>query len=249
MALPSSRQELVDYCLRKLGAPVIEINIDDDQISDRVDDAVQYYREYHSDAVIRTYVKHQITTADAANKYIDIPDRYIFVSRIFPMTNNSSSSSGMWSARYQMHLNDVYDLQYAGALVNYEMTRQFLEMLDMTLNGVPPVRFNRHMNRLYIDVDFANTIIPGDWIIIDASTTIDPDQYTDVYNDMFLKRYTTALIKKQWGANLIKFEGIQLPGGVTMNGRQLWDDANAEIDKLEDEMESKWEKPIDFFVG
>jgi len=249
MALPSSRQELVDYCLRKLGAPVIEINIDDDQISDRVDDAVQYYREYHSDAVIRTYVKHQITTANATNKYIDIPDRYIFVSRIFPMTNNSSSSSGMWSARYQMHLNDVYDLQYAGALVNYEMTRQFLEMLDMTLNGVPPVRFNRHMNRLYIDVDFANTIIPGDWIIIDASTTIDPDQYTDVYNDMFLKRYTTALIKKQWGANLIKFEGIQLPGGVTMNGRQLWDDANAEIDKLEDEMESKWEKPIDFFVG
>ena len=249
MALPSSRQELVDYCLRKLGAPVIEINIDDDQISDRVDDAVQYYREYHSDAVIRTYVKHQITTLNAANKYIDIPDRYIFVSRIFPMTNNSSSSSGMWSARYQMHLNDVYDLQYAGALVNYEMTRQFLEMLDMTLNGVPPVRFNRHMNRLYIDVDFANTIIPGDWIIIDASTTIDPDQYTDVYNDMFLKRYTTALIKKQWGANLIKFEGIQLPGGVTMNGRQLWDDANAEIDKLEDEMESKWEKPIDFFVG
>lgn len=249
MALPSSRQELVDYCLRKLGAPVIEINIDDDQISDRVDDAVQYYREYHSDAVIRTYVKHQITTLDAANKYIDIPDRYIFVSRIFPMTNNSSSSSGMFSARYQMHLNDVYDLQYAGALVNYEMTRQFLEMLDMTLNGVPPVRFNRHMNRLYIDVDFANTIIPGDWIIIDASTTIDPDQYTDVYNDMFLKRYTTALIKKQWGANLIKFEGIQLPGGVTMNGRQLWDDANAEIDKLEDEMESRWEKPIDFFVG
>ena len=249
MALPSSRQELVDYCLRKLGAPVIEINIDDDQISDRVDDAVQYYREYHSDAVIRTYVKHQITTLDAANKYIDIPDRYIFVSRIFPMTNNSSSSSGMWSARYQMHLNDVYDLQYAGALVNYEMTRQFLEMLDMTLNGVPPVRFNRHMNRLYIDVDFANTIIPGDWIIIDASTTIDPDEYTDIYNDMFLKRYTTALIKKQWGANLIKFEGIQLPGGVTMNGRQLWDDANAEIDKLEDEMESKWEKPIDFFVG
>jgi hypothetical protein len=249
MAIPTSRQTLIDYCLRKLGAPVIEINVDDDQVSDRVDEALQFYQEYHSDAVIRTYLKHQITATDVTNKYVDIPDRLLFVSRIFPMTNNSSSSSGMWSARYQMHLNDVYDLQYAGALVNYEMTRQFLEMLDMQLNGVPPVRFNRHMNRLFIDVDFGRTIIEGDYIMIDAYTTIDPDTYTDIYNDIFLKKYTTALIKRQWGANLIKFEGIQLPGGVTMNGRQIWDDANAEIEKLEEEMELKYEKPVDFFVG
>lgn len=249
MAIPTSRQTLIDYCLRKLGAPVIEINVDDDQVSDRVDEALQFYQEYHSDAVIRTYLKHQITAQNVTNKYVDIPDRLLFVSRIFPMTNNSSSSSGMWSARYQMHLNDVYDLQYAGALVNYEMTRQFLEMLDMQLNGVPPVRFNRHMNRLFIDVDFGRTIIEGDYIMIDAYTTIDPDTYTDIYNDIFLKKYTTALIKRQWGANLIKFEGIQLPGGVTMNGRQIWDDANAEIEKLEEEMELKYEKPVDFFVG
>ena len=246
---PSSRQELIDYCLRKLGAPVIEINVDDDQISDRVDDAIQYYREYHSDAIIRHYRKHLITQQNVTDKYVDIPDALLFVSRIFPMTNNSSSSSGMWSARYQMHLNDVYDLQYAGALVNYEMTRQFLEMLDMQLNGVPPVRFNRHMSRLYIDVDWGRTIMVGDYIMIDAYSSIDPDEYTKIYNDMFLKRYTTALIKKQWGANLIKFEGIMLPGGVTMNGRQIWDDANAEIDALEAEMESKYELPVNFFVG
>lgn len=214
-----------------------------------MDDAIQFYREYHSDAIIRTYVKHQITALDVQNKYVDLPDRYLFVSRIFPMTNNSSSSSGMWSARYQMHLNDVYDLQYAGALVNYEMTRQFLEMLDMQLNGVPPVRFNRHMNRLFIDVDFGRTILEGDYIMIDAYTTIEPEEYTDIYNDLFLKRYTTALIKRQWGINLKKFEGIQLPGGVTMNGQQIYLEATEEIKQLEDEMESRYEKPVDFFVG
>ena len=249
MATPSSRQQLIDYCLRSLGAPVIEINVDDDQVEDRVDEAIQFYQEYHSDAVIRTYTKHLITAQDVTNKYIDLPERYLFVSRIFPMTNNSSSSSGMWSARYQMHLNDVYDLQYAGALVNYEMTRQFLEMLDMQLNGVPPVRFNRHMNRLHIDVDWTRTIIEGDYIMIDAYSTIDPTTYTDIYNDIFLKKYTTALIKRQWGTNLSKFEGIQLPGGVTMNGRQILEDANQEIAKLEEEMEAKYEKPVDFFVG
>jgi len=172
MATPSSRQQLIDYCLRSLGSPVIEINVDDDQVEDRVDEAIQFYQEYHSDAVIRTYTKHLITAQDVTNKYIDLPERYLFVSRIFPMTNNSSSSSGMWSARYQMHLNDVYDLQYAGALVNYEMTRQFLEMLDMQLNGVPPVRFNRHMNRLHIDVDWTRTIIEGDYIMIDAYSKV-----------------------------------------------------------------------------
>jgi len=148
-----------------------------------------------------------------------------------------------------MHLNDVYDLQYAGALVNYEMTRQFLEMLDMQLNGVPPVRFNRHMNRLYIDLDWGYRAVAGDYVMVDAYSAIDPETYTDIYNDMFLKKYTTALIKRQWGINLKKFEGIQLPGGVTMNGQQIYQEAIEEIKQLEDEMELKYEKPVDFFVG
>lgn len=249
MPLPNSRQTLVDYCLRSLGAPVIEINIDDDQVSDRVDEAIQFYREYHSDAIIRDYRKHLITQQNITDGYISIPDQLLFVSRIFPLANNSTSSSGMWSARYQMHLNDVYDLQYAGALVNYEMTRQFLEMLDMQLNGVPPVRFNRHMNRLYIDLDYGYRINAGEYVMVDAYSAIDPETYTDIYNDMFLKKYTTALIKRQWGINLKKFEGIQLPGGVTMNGQQIYQEATEEIKQLEDEMDLKYSKPVDFFVG
>lgn len=249
MPTVSTRQQLVDYCLRALGAPVIEINLDEDQISDRVDDAIQYYREYHSDAIVRDYRKHLITQQNITDKYITIPDAMLFVSRVFPLASSSSASSGMWSIRYQMAINDTYDLQYTGALLNYEMTRQHLAMLDMQLNGVPPVRFNRHMNRLYIDGDWGGTLIANDYILVDGYVSIDPDVYTDVYSDMFLKRYTTALLKKQWGANLIKFEGIQLPGGVTMNGRAIWDDANAEIDKLETEMELKYSMPVNFFVG
>lgn len=250
MASPNSRQTLIDYCLRTLGKPVIEINIDDDQIEDRVDEAIQFYREYHSDAVIKTYRKHQITATDISNKYITIPDQLLFVSRIFPVVSNSSSGyANMFSARYQMHLNDIYDLNFAGALVNYVMTKSFLEMLDMTLNGTPATRFNRHMNRLYIDLEWTNLLIENEWIIIEGYETINPDTYTDVYNDAFLKKYTTALLKRQWGQNLSKFEGIQLPGGVTMNGMAILDSANVEIAQLEEEMESKYSTPVDFFVG
>jgi len=252
MPAPSSRQELIDYCLRSLGAPVLEINVDDDQVNDRIDEAFQFWNEYHMDATLKTYRKVQITQEIAANKYVDLPDSCLFITRVLPLTNNSSNSSGMWSARYQMHLNDVYDLQYAGALVNYVETRQFLEMLDMILNGVPPIRFNRHMNRLFIDIDFSYTIAVGDWIIVEAYETLERDgsgAHTKVYNDMFLKKYATALIKRQWGQNMSKFEGMQLPGGVTMNGMKILEDANAEIEKLEIDMELRYAKPVDFLIG
>jgi len=249
MAAPSSRQNLIDYCLRNLGAPVLEINVDDDQVNDRIDEAFQFWNEYHMDATLKTYRKVQVTQPLIDNKYVDLPDSCLFVTRVFPLTNNSSNSSGMWSARYQMHLNDVYDLQYAGALVNYVETRQFLESLDMILNGVPPIRFNRHMNRMFVDVDFSQQLYLGDWIIIEAYETIDPTGFTKVYNDMFLKKYSTALIKRQWGQNMSKFEGMQLPGGVTINGMKILDDANAEIEKLEADMELKYAKPVDFLIG
>lgn len=249
MAAPSSRQNLIDYCLRNLGAPVLEINVDDDQVNDRVDEAFQFWNEYHMDSTIKTYRKHQIIQEDIDNKYLDLPESCLFVTRVFPLTNNSSNSSGMWSARYQMHLNDVYDLQYSGALVNYVETRQFLESLDMILNGVPPIRFNRHMNRMFIDIDFTQQLYLGDWIIIEGYETVSPTDYTRVYNDMFLKKYTTALIKRQWGQNMSKFEGMQLPGGVTINAAKILDDANTEIEKLEGEMELKYQKPVDFFIG
>ena len=227
---------------------MLEINVDDDQVNDRIDEAFQFWNEYHMDATLKTYRKVQVTDQIIDDSYIDLPDSCLFVTRVFPFTNNSSNSSGMFSARYQMHLNDIYDLQYAGALVNYVESRQFLESLDMLLNGTPAIRFNRHMNRMYMDIDTA-TLTEDDWIIIEAYETLDHTEYTKVYNDMFLKKYSTALIKRQWGQNMSKFEGMQLPGGVTMNGMKILDDANAEIEKLEADMELKYAKPVDFFIG
>jgi hypothetical protein len=249
MAVPTTRQTLVDYCLRSLGAPVLEINVDEDQINDRVDEALQFYQEYHSDAVVKTYRKHSIQEEDIENKYITVPDSMMFVSRVFPLTNNSSNSTSMWSARYQLHLNDIFDLKYAGSMVNYAMTRMYLETLDLLLNGVPPVRFNRNMNRLFVDIDWAHDVVIGDYLIVEGYEVINPEIYTDIYNDIFLKKYLTALLKKQWGANLIKFEGMQLPGGVTINGRQIYDDAVADIQSLEEQMETKYSFPADFYVG
>ena len=210
----NSRQQLIDYCLRRLGAPVIEVNIDDDQIEDRIDDALQFYQEYHSDATMRMYVKHQITAADIANKYITVTDNILYIKRILPLSNRSSSIN-MFDVKYQLHLNDIYDLSYIGDLVHYEMVQQYIAMLDMSLNGLETVsRFNRHMNRIYLDIDWEADVLEDDYIVLECMLVVDPTEFTDAYNDMFLKQYATQLIKQQWGANLIKFEGMQLPGGV-----------------------------------
>jgi hypothetical protein len=248
MAVPNSRQTLIDYCLRTLGEPVLEVNIDEDQLSDRIDEALQFYQEYHSDAIYKVYHKHQITAADITNEYIAIPDAITTVQRIFPL-NDENSSINMFDARYQIHLNDIFDLRNAGALSNYYQTQQYMSTIDLLLNGTEQVRFNRHMNRLYIDADWGEDLKENDYVIVDAYRIVDPDTHTDVYNDMFLKRYAVALIKKQWGANLIKFEGMQLPGGVTLNGRQLYDDAVTEIAAVEEQMQLKYEMPPDFFMG
>jgi len=248
MAVPNSRQTLIDYCLRTLGEPVLEVNVDEDQLSDRIDEALQFCQEYHSDAIYKVYHKHQITAADISNEYISIPDAITTVQRIFPL-NDENSSINMFDARYQIHLNDIFDLRNAGALSNYYQTQQYMSTIDLLLNGTEQVRFNRHMNRLYIDADWGEDLKENDYVIVDAYRIVDPDTHTDVYNDMFLKRYAVALIKKQWGANLIKFEGMQLPGGVTLNGRQLYDDAVTEIAAVEEQMQLKYEMPPDFFMG
>ena len=245
----NSRQQLIDYCLRRLGAPVIEVNIDDDQIEDRIDDALQFYQEYHSDATMRMYVKHQITAADIANKYITVTDNILYIKRILPLSNRSSSIN-MFDVKYQLHLNDIYDLSYIGDLVHYEMVKQYIAMLDMSLNGLETVsRFNRHMNRIYLDIDWEADVLEDDYIVLECMLVVDPTEFTDAYNDMFLKQYATQLIKQQWGANLIKFEGMQLPGGVTLNGRQIFEDATAEIEKIREQMQLNYEMPVDFYVG
>lgn len=249
MSKPNSREELIEYCLRRLGSPVIEINVDEDQLDDRIDDALQFYQEYHSDAVSRVYLKHQISAIDIQNGYLSINDNILFVRRILPISATNSSVN-MFDARYQIALNDMYDLGFTGSLAYYDQVNSYMSMLDMKLNGSSEmIRFNRHLNQLHIDIDWENDVEVGQYVIVDCYRIVDPDTYTDVYNDMFLKQYATALIKQQWGANLIKFEGMQLPGGVTLNGRQLFDDATTEIQNIREQMQLSYETPVDFFVG
>jgi len=245
----TTRTELIDYCLRRLGYPVIEINVDDDQISDRIDDALQFYQEYHSDATLRVYLKHQITSTDITNKYIPIDDSIIYVKKMFPISE-SNSSINMFDAEYQLHMNDIFDLGSMGNLYNYEMIQQYMALLDLKLNGMSEItRYNRHVNRLYIDIDWARDMVEGNYIIVEAMQIVDPATHSDVYNDMFLKQYATALIKQQWGANLLKFEGMQLPGGVQFSGRQIYDDATQEIQQIREQMQLNYEMPPDFYMG
>ena len=251
MANPTSRATLIDYCKRRLGDPVIEINVDEDQLEDRVDEALQYYQEYHSDATLRTYLKHQVTATDVSNEYISLSSNIIFVSKLFPISSSFNSSFNFFDIKYQMMLNDIADLQnFAGDLAYYEQMQQYLSLLDVKLNGHPQVQFQRKQNRLYIFGDFAdNDIKEGEYIVAEVYEIVDPSAHTSVFNDMWMKEYTTALIKQQWGSNLLKFEGMQLPGGVVLNGRQIFDDATTDIDKLRETIRMEHEMPPDFFVG
>jgi hypothetical protein len=249
MAKPNSRQTFIDYCLRSLGAPVIEINIDDDQLDDRVDEALQFYQHYHDDAIEKIYLKHEVTQTDIDNGYIAINDLITDVVRVLPL-RETVSSTDMFDIRYQIHLNDIYALGFMGSLTEYVMAQQWLSLLDLVIDSDEKhVNFERHMNRLTIHMDWSEEVEVGDHLLVECYRIIDPDTFTDVYNDYFLKRYATALIKKQWGQNLIKFEGMVMPGGVTFNGRQLFDDAVQELEQLVEEARLNWEKPVDFMTG
>jgi len=251
MAGPSSRETLIEYCLRRLGDPVIEINVDPDQLEDRVDEALQYYQEFHSDATVKTYLKHQVTASDVSNEYISVSDSVIFVKKLFPISSSFNNSINFFDIKYQMMLNDIADLQnFAGDLAYYDQMQQYLSLLDMKLNGTPQVNFSRRQGRLYIHGDFQDKDIQADdYIVAEVLQIVDPKTHTSVYDDMWLKSYTTALIKRQWGANLIKFEGMQLPGGVQLNGRQIFEDALNDIERLEERIRLEQELPVDFFVG
>jgi len=250
MAVVNTREKLIDYCKRRLGDPVIEINVDEDQIEDRIDEALQLYREYHSDGSYRSFLKHQVTSTDVANGYISVSNNVLTVNRLFPVTSTSTGTD-MFSVQYQMRLNDMYFLNsFMGDLAYYHQMQQYLSLIDITLSGQPQIDFSRAQGRLYIPSDLTDgTINIGDYIIAETITAIDPTQATNIYNDRWLKEYATALIKQQWGQNLIKFDGMQLPGGVTINARQIYEDAQVDIDKLRDELRLEHEMPIDFYVG
>ena len=251
MANPNSRDTLIDYCKRRLGEPVIEVNVDEDQLEDRLDEAIQYYQEFHSDATYRGYLKHKVTNTDITNKYIDVSSDVLYVSRMFAVSSSHTGSQNMFNLKYQMHLNDIAQMQKAaGDLAYYEQMQQYLTTLDMQLNGMPIIDFSRRQNRIFIHGNFEDKdILLDDYLVFEVYQTVDPSTHTSIYNDMWLKEYTTALIKQQWGMNLMKFEGMQLPGGVILNGRQLYDDATAEIEDLRERIRMEQELPPDFFVG
>lgn len=251
MANPTSRTTFIDYCKRRLGDPVIEINVDEDQIEDRVDEAIQYWQQYHSEATFRAYVSHLITDTDVTNKYITVGSDVLYLTRLFSLASAFNGTTNMFGIKYQMMLNDIADMHsYIGDLAYYEQMQQYLSILDQKLNGHPLTEYVKKQDRLYIFGDFEDKDIQkGDYIVYEAYKTIDPNSFLNVWNDMWLKSYATALIKQQWGINLIKFEGMQLPGGVILNGRQIFDDGTAEAEDLREKIRLEHERPPMFFVG
>lgn len=245
MAIPTNREQFKDWCLRQLGHPVIEINVDDDQVEDRIDEALQYFQDFHFDGVERWYIPHPISAEDIENRYISIPDNIIGVTRIFPA--GTSQVRNMFDLQYQIRLNDL-NLLTSGSIVYFTQMQQHLRLLDMTFNGEAPLRFNRHTGKLYIDADW-NKLGESKYIIVEGYIIVDPDTYEDVWNDRMLKRYATALIKKQWGNNMKKFAGMQLPGGIQMNGQQIYDEANQEIADIEQLIRASYEEPPMMAIG
>ena len=282
MAQPSSRSELITYCKRQLGAPVLEINVADEQVEDLVDDALQYFHERHYDGVSQVYLKYKITQEDIDrgrtrgggndpvgivtttatstivgtattfsfeenSNYLQIPPAVIGINKIFRFDGSNTTTNNMFSVKYQLFLNDIY---YWGSteILTYAMTKRYLEDLDFALNTEKQIRFNQRQDRLYLDIDWGS-VTKDDYLVIDCYRLLDPNDFTRVYNDPFLKRYLTALIKRQWGQNLIKFQGVKLPGGVELNGRQIYDDAERELDKIQEQMSNTYEIPPYDMIG
>ena len=247
MAVPTSRDSFKNYCLRSLGYPVIEINVDDDQIEDRIDEALKYYADYHFDASEKTYYKHQITDSDKANKYITLPENIIGAVSIFSIGDPSVRSDDLFNIRYQIALNDLYTLTSV-SLVPYYMVMQHLATIQELLVGRQPIRYTRHRDRLHVDMDW-NTLNTGEFLLVEAYEVIDPDTFTDVWSDRWLARYTTALIKKQWGNNLKKYSGMLMPGGISFNGQQIYEEAVEELKSIEEEMINSYSLPVVDMIG
>ena len=271
MAIPTTKSTFKEYCLRNLGKGVIDINVSDDQADDRIDEALQYFAQYHYDGIEKVYLKHQITQEDVDRSktnetstatdskdssitasfsegkgFIPMPSAVVSVIQIFPFDNVATNN--MFDIRYQLRLNDLYDFS-STSVIHYQMTMEHLDFLSHILVGEKPIRFNQHQNRLYIDMDYENDIDVGEYIIIECYRKIDPATYTDIFDDIYLKRYATALIKRQWGANLSKFSGVAMLGGVTMNGETIYTQAQEELEKLEEQIQLSFETPIDYMVG
>lgn len=259
MAEITSRQGFKDYCLRRLGFPVIDINIDDDQVEDRIDDAIQFFVDRHTDGTQKIYYTKLIDSTDINNRYIDLHPSVvkdssnnsldiIGVTRIFPI-QDSQATINMFDLRYQLRLNELYDFTSA-SYINYTLTLQHLRSLELLFTGEVPIRYNRHMRRLYIDWAWGDQEAPiGQALVVECYATLNPEVYTNMWNDRWLKRYATALIKRNWGENLKKFKGLKLPGDVTLNADEIYQDAITEIAHLEEVMESEFGGVLEFFMN
>ena len=287
MAKPTTRQELKDYCLRQLGAPVLEINVADEQLDDLLDDTIQYFNERHFDGVEKTYLKYKITQEDIdrgrggtssagitttgvgivtttgtstnisgfgtvtsnfyeTSNFIQVPDSVIGIEKVFKF-DTSSISGGMFSIKYQLFLNDLYFFNSVD-LLQYSMTKRYLEDIDFLLTTDKQIRFNQRQNRLYLDIDWDAQEVDN-FLVIECYRAMDPENFSKVYNDSFVKKYLTAAIKKQWGQNLIKFQGVKLPGGVELNGRAIYEDGQRELDEIKQKMSSDYELPPMDLIG
>ena len=247
MAQPTTRKEFKEWCLRKLGKPVIEINVDPDQVDDRVDEALAYYWDYHFDGTERIYLKHVLTQEDIDNGYITVPENIIGTVNIFNLSTSAVFSANMFSARYQFILNHLHEFTNYD-LTHYYMSMQYLQFMEEILAGMQPLRYNRHVNKLHVDTDWS-LLNPGTYLVAECYSIVDPEVYTDVWKDRWLQNYATAKIKYQWGSNLTKFVGMQLPGNVQFNGEQILNDARDEINRLEEEMISSYSLPVQDMIG
>ena len=278
MAKPASRADLINYCKRQLGAPVLEINVADEQVDDLVDDALQYFHERHFDGVGQVYLKYKITQADIDrgkgtnevgivttsasasingtpttfqfeenSNYLQVPPEVLGITKIFRFDGSNTVTNNMFSVRYQLFLNDIY---YWGSteLLTYARTKTYLEDIDFLLTTEKQIRFNQRQDRLYLDLDWGSVSV-DDYLVIDCTRLLDPNDFTRVYNDSFLKKYLTALIKRQWGQNLIKFQGVKLPGGIELNGRQIYDDAEKDLEIIREQMSNTYELPPLDMIG
>lgn len=247
MTIPTSRETLKTWCLTQIGHPVIDVNVDESQIDNAIDEALQYFQEFHHDGTERTYLKHLLTSDDITNKYITVSENIIGVRRVFPISS-SKTSVNMFDIRYQLRLNDLYDFTSV-SYVNYAMTMQHIRTLDLLFAGETPIRFNKHTDRLYIDWNWDTDVIAGEYIVAEVHLIVDPTTYTDVWNDRLLKKLTTAYLKKMWGYNMKKFKGAILPGGITMDGQTYYEEAVIEAKDIEDLIRSSHQEPPEFIVG
>jgi hypothetical protein len=246
MAAPTTRSEFKENCLRRLGKPVIEINVDDDQVEDRIDEALRFYWDYHFDGSEKVYYKQQVTAQDKYNKYITLPENILGVVNLFDI-GSAIGTNNLFSIRYQIALNDLYTLTSVNMLPYY-MAMSHIQFIEQMLVGKQPLRFNRHTNKLYIDMDW-DRVEPGMYIIVEAYEVIDPDTYVDAWSDRWLLRYAACLIKQQWGNNLKKFSGAKMTGGITYNGQQIYDEATQERQELEKEMIYSYSLPVTDMIG